>query len=36
MNLKEMINDNMAVLEAESNHKEMLAKKSYNANVRHL
>ena len=26
MNLKEMINDNMAVLEAESNHKEMLAK----------
>ena len=26
MNLKEMIDDNMAVLEAESNHKEMLAK----------
>jgi len=26
VNLKEMINDNMAVLEAESNHKEMLAK----------
>ena len=26
MNLKEMINDNIAVLEAESNHKEMLAK----------
>ena len=26
MNLKEMINDNMAVLDAESNHKEMLAK----------
>ena len=26
MDLKEMIDDNMAVLEAESNHKEMLAK----------
>jgi hypothetical protein len=26
VNLKEMIDDNMAVLEAESNHKEMLAK----------
>jgi hypothetical protein len=26
VNLKEMINNNMAVLEAESNHKEMLAK----------
>ena len=26
MNLKEMIDDNIAVLEAESNHKEMLAK----------
>ena len=26
MNLKEMTNDNMAVLEAESNHKEMLVK----------